>query len=90
MHALRHASQRLTHISDILQLFETGVHFFREPAPGAAAGVAQQDGDGHHEVYFPVRAGAVRLLVWSQPAAVVLRRHGAPAVSQFLAVVGTG
>lgn len=88
MDARTAASAKLTSIFIIPQLFEAGVHLLCEPAPGAAAGVAQQDGDGHHEVYFPVRVGAVRLLVRSQPAAVVLRRHGTPAVSQFHPVVG--
>ena len=39
-------------------------------------GVAQSNGDRHHEVHIPLPPGSVRLLLWYEPAAVVLRWPG--------------
>lgn len=54
---------RLYYRSTLFQLSETRLHFLGKSSSRPPASLPVQNGDGHHEVLLPLRAGAVRLLV---------------------------
>lgn len=58
------------------QLAQAGLHFLRKPIPRPPSSVAESDGSGHHEIFFPLRPRPICLFLRPQSAVMVLCRHG--------------
>lgn len=66
---IRGLIQRCKHI----QFIETSLYIFGESALGTIASITITNGNGYHEVLFPLRAGAVRLQQRSKSVTMVIR-----------------